>query len=111
MQLVALAEPHVSVTDCPPVIEVADAVNEAVGCAGALAVIALQAPQLLFSFDSTTDPAELAELLSAHARTYQTCADGNVYENDAVADPFAASAAIVMVPISVALAPAAEVPR
>lgn len=107
---VAFVDDHVRVADCPEVIEVGEAERVADGVlAAAETTTAVQAPQLLPSFDSAMVPAEAAEFLSAHVRTYHVAADGKVYESVAVVFAPAASAAALCVPMSVALVPDASV--
>lgn len=111
VQLVAFVDDQESVTCCPDVTDVADAVRVAVGARGAEATTAVHAPQLLLSFDSEIVPAFAAELLSAQTRIYHVAAEGNEYESVALILPPAPSAEALCVPMSVALEPDASVAR
>lgn len=65
------------------------------GEVAAVAVTGVHAPQLSTSLVSVIVPVPAAEFLSAHTRTYQVAAEGNVYEMPAVLEPDVARAALV----------------
>ena len=92
---VAFDDDQVSTDDCPVVCDEGLAEIVAVGADAEETVIAVHAPQLLFSFDSAIVPADPAELLSAQARTYHVAAEVNEYDSVAMVFPPLATVAAV----------------
>lgn len=97
---------HVS-TERPPYATLGgEAVKMEISGSALATVIAVHAPQLLFSLDSVITPELLIELLSAQTLTYHVPYEVNAYEREAVAVLFAASEEdCADVPITVALVP------
>ena len=105
VQLDALVEDHVSVTEVPLVTDVALAESDAVGGFDAVTWVH-GVVQLSPSLDSV-----ITEALSAHALTYQVAAEVKVYERVALVLPPEASAEALWVPMLVVFEPDESVAR